>query len=154
MRKQRHRMIKKLTWRYLVGQWWSQDLSPGKVGCRFHASNLCATFPITYNLVKLYIVSPVKALFPLHSWPAYDDWNACELGRTGFVEIFGGTWKVCTRMLGASNRTCWGWESVITEINEENQFCLLEQEIPSQACLASCHLASSEASSCPLIYGC
>jgi hypothetical protein len=36
---------------------------------------------------------------------------------------------------------------VATEINKENQLCLIEQEIPShQACLASCHLASSGAS--------
>lgn len=98
----RDRMIKKLTWCYLAGKWYSQDLSPGKVGCRFYASNLYATFPITCSLVKVCIASPVKALSTLLLTTMY--WLEVIWTRPGFTEILGDTWKVCTRILEASSR--------------------------------------------------
>lgn len=110
-----------------------------------------ATFPITCSLVKVCTVRFMKALSTLHSWPACV-WLEGTWARPGFMEIFGGMWEVCTRILGTSSRGMLRVRNSSHWNKWKNQLCLLEQEIPShQACPASSHLASSEASWCPFM---
>lgn len=129
----------------------SFDTNPSRTGADL-ASGPPATLAMLPLLAELVFLCAGQESFAIFVWifishfsstvitiPRGDSQNTCQPISTAPASIPTAAWRtrhlsLSTLLLGPPLRQFW--------------------VIPSQACLASCHLASSEASSCPFIYGC